>query len=147
MADTGLLATLAFSENANNSMEVLWKVLTGKIEVNKGMLMENIVAQMLRAAGQELHFHKTPVNAHIDDRMEIDFLLTKTPVASRHNVMPIEVKSAKDYTTFSLERFKSKYASIASDGYVLHPGDVKLVNGITYLPLYMTPFLAENRFG
>ncbi len=147
MADTGLLATLAFSENAHNSMEVLWKVLTGKIEVNKGMLMENIVAQMLRAAGQELHFHKTPVNAPVDSRMEIDFLLTKPMVTSRHNVVPIEVKSAMDYTTFSLERFKSKYASIASDGYVLHPGDVKQLNGITFLPLYMTPFLTEKRFG
>lgn len=144
MADTGLLASLAFSENANNSLEVLWKILTGKIELNKGMLMENVVAQMLRAAGQELHFHKTPSNTPADTTMEIDFLLTKPVVTSRHNVIPIEVKSAKDYTTFSLERFKSKYASIAADGYVLHPGDLKQAKGITYLPLYMTPLLTTE---
>ncbi|MBQ9366397.1 MAG: hypothetical protein IJT83_01350 [Victivallales bacterium] len=67
-------------------------------------------------------------------------------MTSRHNVIPIEVKSSKDYTTFSLDRFKSKYASIAADGYVLHPGDVKQARGITYLPLYMTPLLTTEAF-
>ena len=145
MADTGLLASLAFLENDNASIDILWKLLTGKIALNKGMLMENVVAQMLRAAGQKLHFHKTPTNVSADDRMEIDFLLTKSDITSRHNVIPIEVKSANDYTIVSLERFREKYASIASTGYVLHPGNIKQVNGIIYLPLYMTPFLTERR--
>ena len=67
-------------------------------------------------------------------------------MTSRHNVIPIEVKSSKDYTTFSLDRFKSKYASSAADGYVLHPGDVNQARGITYLPLYMTPLLTTEAF-
>ncbi len=79
--------------------------------------------------------------------MEIDFLLTKPNVTSRHNVIPVEVKSANDYTTASLERFKAKYASFASDGIVLHPGNVKKAGGITYLPLYMAPFLTERQQG
>ena len=145
MADTGLLASLAFSENANTSLDVLWKVLTGKVELNKGMLMENVVAQLLRTAGQELHFHRTSIKLPVEERMEIDFLLTKPKMTIRHNVIPIEVKSVNDYTTLSLERFKKKYASFASDGFVLHPGNVKQANGITYLPLYMTSLLTERR--
>ena len=143
MADTGLLATLAFSENDAASLDILWKVLTDKLEMNKGMLMENVVAQMLRAAGQELHFHRSPSKAPLSERMEIDFLLTKRNVTSRHNVIPVEVKSANDYTTTSLERFRAKYASFAADAVVLHPGNLKRERGIAFLPLYMAPFLAE----
>ena len=45
--------------------------------------------------------------------------------------------------SYIVEEF-AKYPSFASDGYVLHPGDVKQANGITYLPLYMTPLLTTE---
>ncbi|MBQ7252576.1 MAG: ATP-binding protein [Kiritimatiellae bacterium] len=144
MADTGLLASMAFSDGGRSGPEVLWRILTGKIELNKGMLMENAVAQMLRAAGRELHFHKTPVRGPPDERMEIDFLLAKSGISRRHNVIPVEVKSAKDYTTVSLDRFRKKYPGYAATPVVLHPGDMKRADGIVYLPLYMAPLLAES---
>lgn len=56
MADTGLLVSHSFSENRHATYDMQWKVLTGKLEVNKGMLLENVVAQMLRAAGQALRY-------------------------------------------------------------------------------------------
>lgn len=143
MADTGLLASAAFSDGGNAGLEILWRILTGKIELNKGMLMENIVAQMLRAAGRDLHFHKTPSGVPAGERMEIDFLLPKSGITRRHNVIPIEVKSAKDYTTVSLDRFRKKFPSYVATPVVLHPGDVKRADGILHLPLYMAPCLTD----
>lgn len=57
------------------------------------------------------------------------------------NVFPIEVKSGKNYTTISLDKFRRKYRAYIDTPYVLHAGDSKIHDGIVYLPLYMTPFL------
>ena len=144
MVDTGLLASHAYSDNPETTKELLWKILTGKIELNKGMLMENMVAQMLRAAGRELYFHKTFDRKDETKRMEIDFLLTKSKISSRHNVVPIEVKSSRDYTTVSLERFANTYPGCCGCRIVLHPGDADFSKDIVYLPLYMAPLLSTG---
>ena len=72
MADTGLLISLAFNEKTIVSEEIYKKLLLDKLEINKGMLVENIVAQMLRASGHRLYFYSQYSNV-ADDRMEIDF--------------------------------------------------------------------------
>ncbi len=52
------------------------------------------------------------------------------------------VKSSKNYTLTSLKKFRNKYAEQTdTPPYVLHTGDLKEEDGITYLPLYMTPLL------
>ena len=68
-------------------------------------------------------------------------LLTKSRVTNRHNVSPIEVKSSPRYALSSLGKFVKKYADRLRTPYVLHPADLKVMNGIVYLPLYMTPLL------
>ena len=73
--------------------------------------------------------------------MKIDFLIAKSKISSRHNISPIEVKSGKNYTLTSLKKFRNKYAEQTDTPYVLHTGDLKEADGITYLPLYMTPLL------
>jgi hypothetical protein len=73
--------------------------------------------------------------------MEIDFLVRKNNVTSRHNISPIEVKSTKNYTTVSLEKFRKKYSSALSTPYIIHTADLKIVDGIVYLPLYMAGLL------
>ena len=75
------------------------------------------------------------------ERMEIDFLIAKSKIGSRKNVFPIEVKSGKNYTTISLDKFRRKYWAYIDTPYVLHAGDSKIDDGIVYPPLYMTPFL------
>lgn len=141
MADTGLLISHAFDENGIVSEEIYKKLLFDKLECNKGMIVENLVAQMLTAAGHKLYFYSNPSRDEVSERMEIDFLIAKSKISSRHNISPIEVKSGKNYTLTSLKKFRNKYAEQTDTPYVLHTGDLKEEDGITYLPLYMTPLL------
>ena len=141
MADTGLLISHAFDENGLVTEEIYKKLLFGKLEVNEGMIFENIVAQMLTATGHKLYFYSKSDNEDSSSRMEIDFLITKNKVTARHNIHGIEVKSTKRYTLSSLNKFKTKYAEYTDTCYVLHTADFKEENGITYLPVYMTAVL------
>lgn len=103
MADTGLLISHAFDENGIVSEEIYKKLLFDKLEVNKGMIMENIVAQMLVASGHKLYFYNNPSRDDASLRMEIDFLIAKSKITSKHNISPIEVKSGGKYTLTSLK--------------------------------------------
>lgn len=141
MGDTGLLISHAFDENGLVSEEIYKKLLFDKLEVNQGMIIENIVAQMLAAGGHRLYFYSNPSRDDKDARMEIDFLIAKSKITSRHNISPIEVKSGKNYTLTSLKKFMKRYAGQTATPYVLHTGDLKEENGILYLPHYMTPLL------
>ena len=141
MADTGLLISHAFDENGVVSEEIYKKILFDKLETNLGMIMENIVAQMLVASGHKLYFYSNSSRDDAASRMEIDFLIAKSKISNRHNISPIEVKSSKHYTLGSLKKFRAKYAQQLHTPYVLHASDVKEEDGITYLPLYMTPLL------
>ncbi|MCM1041892.1 MAG: ATP-binding protein [Bacteroides sp.] len=140
MGDTGLLISQAFDERSLVSGELYKKLMFDKLEVNSGMLVENIVAQMLRAAGHRLYFYSRN-SANAEERMEIDFLVSKPVITSRHNISPIEVKSGRQYTLSSLRKCIAKYGSRLATPYVLHDKDLKVEDGIVYLPLYMTPLL------
>ncbi len=141
MGDTGLLISHAFDERGIVSADLYRKLMFDKLEVNEGMLVENIVAQMLRASGHKLYFFSSNSKTSAEDRMEIDFLISKPVITSRHNISPIEVKSGNRYTLNSLKKCIAKYNAQLSTPYVLHDKDVKVENGIVYLPLYMTPLL------
>lgn len=141
MADTGLLISHAFDENGIVSEEIYKKLLFDKLEVNKGMIMENIVAQMLVASGHKLYFYNNPSRDDASLRMEIDFLIAKSKITSKHNISPIEVKSGGKYTLTSLKKCREKYIEQLDTLYVLHKNDLKVEEGIVYLPLYMTPLL------
>ena len=56
LGDTGLLISMAFDEHGEEIKELYRKMVFGKLEVNEGMLTENVVAQMLTAAGNKLFF-------------------------------------------------------------------------------------------
>lgn len=141
MADTGLLISHAFDEKGLVEEEIYKKLLFNKLEVNIGMIMENVVAQMLTASGHNLYFYSNPARDDKDSRMEIDFLTAKSKITNRHNISPIEVKSSKNYTLTSLRKFIRKYAAETNTAYVLHTGDVNVEDGILFLPLYMAGLL------
>ena len=73
--------------------------------------------------------------------MEIDFLLQKDKVTSRHNIRPIEVKSGKNYTLSSLTKCMKRFGENMTTPTILHVADLKVEGEVTYLPLYMTPLL------
>lgn len=141
MADTGLLISHAFDENGIVSEEIYKKLLFDKLEVNEGMLVENIVAQMLTASNHKLYFYSNQDRNDAENRMEIDFLIAKSKITNRHNISPIEVKSGKNYTLNSLKKFIKKYKEQLNTPIVIHTGDYKSENGIEYYPIYMTPLL------
>ncbi len=115
-------------------------MLIGSLEINEGMITENLVAQMLRSSGHKLYFYS--VNSkNAEERMEIDFLIAKPSITSKHNIIPIEVKSGTKFTTRSLNKFTSKYKNYLAKPFIIYPGDLKVENDITYIPLYMAGLL------
>ena len=139
--DTGLLISMAFSARGIVTNEIYQKLMFDKLEVDEGMLVENIVAQMLKAAGHELFFYSNYDKEEAENRMQVDFLIQKETVTSRHNISPIEVKSSTGYTLKSINKCIKKFGQYLSTPYVLHTKDVEQKDGLVYLPLYMTPLL------
>ena len=139
--DTGLLISLAFSARGIVTNEIYQKLMFDKLEIDEGMLVENIVAQMLKVAGHELFFYSSYDKEEAENRMQVDFLIQKEVVTSRHNISPIEVKSSTGYTLTSIQKCIKKFGQYLSTPYVLHTKDVEQKDGLIYLPLYMTPLL------
>lgn len=143
MGDTGLLVSMAFSENELIAGDMQQRLLTGRLEVNAGMLYENLVAQMLRSAGNRLYFYANHDRDDKSNRMEIDFLVAKSVLQRRHNISAIEVKGTGDYETRSLDKFIKKYDRYLNIPYVLHDKDFKKVGCKVYFPLYMAGLLSS----
>lgn len=139
--DTGLLISLAFSARGIVTNEIYQKLMFDKLEIDEGMLVENIVAQMLKASGNKLFFYSNYDKEEAENRMQVDFLIQKEVVTSRHNISPIEVKSRTGYTLTSIQKCIKKFRQYLSTPYVLHTKDVELKDGLVYLPLYMTGVL------
>ncbi len=140
MGDTGLLYALAFS-NIDEKNDVYKKIILGKLSVNNGMFMENIVAQMFAANKHKLFFYSNTDRVENSNRMELDFLLPKSKITNQHNINFIEVKSGTRYSLTSLEKAMKKYANELHQAIVLHPGNLVKDEKILYLPLYMTHLL------
>ena len=142
LADTGLLISHAFGSNAKALDEIVRRVMFDSISINEGMIVENAVAQMLVSQGIELFFYARYDKKNAENRMEIDFLLPDAQITRRKHVSAVEVKSENDYTTSSLDKFRRKFGQSISAAYVVHPGDIRQQNGILYMPVYMTPWIA-----
>lgn len=147
MADTGLLVSHAFSDH-DSSIEIQRALQFGKISVNKGMIVENMVAQQLKASGNSLFFcdwKEPPMSneAKKDRKREIDFLIARefSDAAGKPRLCPIEVKSSKNYTTISLDDFRKHWNSRIGDEYVFHPKNVRVEGHRIYLPLYMACYV------
>lgn len=143
LGDTGLLVSMAFGENELTRGEVQQRLLTGRLSVNAGMIYENLVAQMLRVAGHHLYFHAAYDAESGKPTMEVDFLVAKSNLQRRHNVVPIEVKSSNDYTTKSLDKFVSKFAERSASACVLHDKDLERTGVRICLPVYMAGLMGS----
>ena len=136
MADTGLLVTHTFMDGAYTDNELYRAILFDKLDINEGMIMENIVAQMLRFNGHRLYFYSRCDNEHRENHMEIDFL-----IAEGKKIAPIEVKSGNYRSHSSLDKFRKKFSDKIGNSYILYTKDVLKKDGILHLPIYMAMFL------
>ncbi len=134
-SDTGLFITLAFKDKDFTENTIYEKLLGDKLSVNLGYVYENMIAQMLRAAGKQLYYHTIPTNEG-KKYYEVDFVLP-----DQHKVTPIEVKSSGYKTHASLDAFCRKYSDRIQQRYVIYTKDLFWQEGICYLPVYMTMFL------
>ena len=138
MGDTGLLVSLAFSENQLAENELYKQIMNDKLSINQGMLYENMIAQMVASQGRKLYFYtRYNPEKHRND-IEIDFLLTNDD-KTRYRVFPIEVKSSKNYTTTSLHRFHDIYGKRIAKQYIIHPKTYSVEDGVVKIPPYMFP--------
>jgi hypothetical protein len=143
MADTGLLASLTFADSDTTPDSLYRDILFGNLNINEGMLVENMVAQQLKTAGKRL-FYFSRNDADPKKRMEIDFLIS-CPYENanlKRRVSPVEVKSGKGrYATASLDKFKSNFKQRVGVSYILHPKNLRIEDERVYLPLYMSHLL------
>lgn len=125
--DVGLLA-------AQYADGIQRRILAGDTEINYGSIYENAVAQEL------LHNGLTPYYYNNKRRGEIDFI-----VSMKGKVLPIEVKSGKDYTQHSaLMNFSNDFPDAFEDAYILCNGNVSRSGKLLYLPIYMLMFIEAD---
>lgn len=134
-SDTGLFVTLAFMDSDYTENSIYNKLLNDKLSTSLGYVYENIIAQMLKAAGKNLFYHTIPY-AEGKKYYEIDFI-----IADKHKVSPIEVKSSGYKSHKSLDEFCVKFSDRIMNKYLIYTKDFKRENGIDYIPVYMTMFL------
>lgn len=141
MFDTGLLLSMTFNEKNLVNEEIYKKILFDKLSFNEGMILENIVAQMLVSSGRKLYFFSRNERDDSAETMEVDFLISTDKITSKHNIVPIEVKSGDRYTFTSLKKLKNKYNDYLAKSVIIHTKDLKEENDILYIPIYMTTLL------
>ena len=132
MADTGLLITHAFMDSSYSDNNLYQAILLDKLNINEGMLMENIVAQELQSHGHKLFFYSRSDTTKRQNHMEIDFLIRKGT-----DICPVEVKSGMYQRHASLDKFRLKFAPVLGSSFILYTKDVMIKDGIIHLPIYM----------
>ena len=135
MLDTGLMITQAFITNVADRRKLYDDLLRGRLNVNLGMVFENMVAQELTMTGHSLVFAKFE-HDDSDYLQEVDFVI---PEGGK--VIPVECKSGVSTRHVSLDRFLNKYGKSVKHAYVVHGKDLRVDGDITYIPIYMTMFI------
>jgi hypothetical protein len=134
VGDTGLFVTLAFWDKSFTENVIYEKLLGDRLPANLGYVYENLIAQMLVAAGNELYYHVWPKDEK--HYYEIDFLLSRS-----NKICPIEVKSSGYNSHVSLDAFCMKYSSRIGERILLYTKDYQKDGETTCVPVYFTPFL------
>ena len=128
LSDVGLLT---YKLCTGNQIEIL----NGNSTLNYGAVYEAVVAQELKAHGFELYYNSDK------KRGEIDFL-----IEINNKVVPIEVKSGKDYKRHSaLNQLMSNINFSYDYSYVFCNENLDVNCKIIYLPIYMISFIQHIR--
>lgn len=139
MGDTGLLLAQIMQRQDETDEDLYKALIFGDLGINQGMILENMVAQMLRASGHGLYFHEylyKPEGNEKEQKYEIDFMVVK-----KKKICPIEVKSSNYKSHKSFDYLVKKYQIKMEDRYIIYTKDFKYEDGIMYIPIYMTMFI------
>lgn len=134
VADTGLFVTLAFWDKDFTENIIYQKLLGDKLSANMGYVYENLVAQMLRSAGDRLFYYTFPKDEN--HFYEVDFLLSRG-----QKLCPIEVKSSGYKSHASLDAFCDKYSARVGQPYLVYTKDMQRDGQTLLMPAYMTMLL------
>ena len=127
MCDVGLLAAM-YAEG------IQMRILGGDKGINHGSVFENAVAQELTAHGISPYYYNSK------KRGEVDFV-----IALAGKVVPIEVKSGKDYDVHrALGNIMDCEEYEIPEAIVLCNNNISIAGKVVYAPIYMSMFLRRN---
>ena len=125
--DIGLLAS-QYAEG------IQMRIIKGDKDINFGSVYENAVAQELVAHGIVPYYYNNKKRGELDFVVELD-----------GKVLPIEVKSGKDYETHrALSNIMACGEYDLPEAVVLNNDNLHVVSDIVYAPVYMAMFLEKN---
>ena len=127
LSDVGLLTTMY-------GKATKLKIVNGAAGINRGGIFENVVAQELTAHGYASYYYVSKKFGELDFVLEHDGL-----------VLPIEVKSGKDYTRHSaLDNVLNVEEYGIPEAFVFSSVNVSVDGKVVYYPVYMAMFLSEE---
>ena len=128
--DIGLLTNLLYGLNVN-------AVLQDIRSINLGTVYESAVAQELAAHQFKLHYYDNK------QKGEVDFLIDDY---NRLQVLPLEIKSGKDYTEHSALTKFLETPEYGIDRAIVFSNEQQVYKkkGVTYMPIYYCMFLQNS---
>lgn len=132
MSDIGLLTGILYHNDVQ-------PIMNDKCGVNLGSVYENVVAQELKAHGFKLYYYDNKKNG------EVDFLIDSVDLLS---VLPIEVKSGKDYYIHTALNNLMKVGEYKISKGIVFSNEARVyTNGnVIYMPIYFVMFLRSSAF-
>ena len=137
LSDTGLFVTLMFIDRPVTENKLYAKLLSDKLPANLGYLYENLVAQMIAAAGRELYYH-TWEKSGSTHYYEVDFL-----ISDGSKIDALEIKSSGSGKHESINEFRKKFSQNINKAYLISQKDVGSEENLLLKPFYLVPFLVN----
>lgn len=128
MGDTGLLCAACMDH-------VQFGLLNGDLQINMGSILENVIAQQLKANGFSLNYYDGKKTG------EIDFV-----IQNGMGTELLEAKSGNDYKLHpALDKIRKVEGWRFECAKVFCKGNMEKENGIQYYPWYMVMFMTVNQ--
>lgn len=126
-SDVGLLTS-------QYSLQTKMAILNKEQSINNGSLFENAVAQELLSKGFKLYYFNSKKQGELDFLIELN-----------GEVLPIEVKSGKDYKKHSaLNNVMNDLNYDIAEAYILNQNNIEIKDKLIYLPIYMLMFIEND---
>ena len=133
--DTGLLISQLVKVSNENMNKAYFDFIRGKSSLNLGAIFESISVQQLLIDDLNPFYHKFNIENKVENKInkyELDLVIEQD-----FKVSAIEIKSAKNYSTSSLDNIKNKYSQLKVRKYVFGIKNIKFDADKITLPIYL----------